>query len=231
MQLLALGKLCIKNIKNGKTAKTLNPGKYEKIIETFNNKYTKIKLKPKNNKNIFEVNVRDKVIGICNKENCSNTFEIGIRSIEDQNIYCKSCKSYKPRDKPHYMQIAELAEKNLKACFKTKKYILPSGKELSCQGYENYAIDRLLNIEKIDEEDILTSRVDVPQCWYKDTKGVSRRYYIDIFIPSQNRCIEVKSIYTAQVAKDILNIKLVAVKTLNYKVDLWIFDHNGKFIT
>ena len=96
MQLLALGKLCIKNIKNGKIAKTLNPGKYEKIIETFNNKYTKIKLKPKNNKNIFEVNVRDKVIGICNKENCSNTFEIGIRSIEDQNIYCKSCKSYKP---------------------------------------------------------------------------------------------------------------------------------------
>jgi len=228
MQLIALGrheniycKLCIKNIKNSKTAKTLNPGKYEKIIKTLNNKYPKIKLKPKNNKNILELNVRDKVIGICSKENCSNTFEIGIRWIEEQNIYCKSCKL-------HFMQIAEFAEKNLKACFKTKIYILPSGKELSYQGYENYAIDRLINVENIDEKDILTSRVDVPECWYKDTEGVSRRYYIDIFIPSQNRCIEVKSPYTAQIAKDIINIKLEAIKTLNYKVDLWIFGPNGK---
>ena len=62
-------------------------------------------------------------------------------------------------------------------------------------------------------------------------KKINDNNLIDIFIPSQNRCIEVKSTYTAQVAKEILNIKLEAIKTLNYKVDLWIFDHNGKFIT
>ena len=39
------------------------------------------------------VNRNSKVKGNCNKENCSNTFEIGISRIEEQNIYCKSCKS------------------------------------------------------------------------------------------------------------------------------------------
>ena len=293
-------KQCINNIKNNKIAKNVNTGKYEKIIETLNNKYPNIMLKPENNINISEVKSTDRVNGNCNNENCFNTFEIGVRSVNEQNIYCKSCeinrkcqnskpvllyeklkdtypnsnikvsvdnqlinektritgkcinvncnnnfsKLLQSIEKSGYeksmkcpectipvMQNAELAEKNLKACFKTKIYILPSGKELSYQGYENYAIGRLINIEKIDEEDILTSRVDVPECWYKDTEGVSRRYYIDIFIPSQNRCIEVKSPYTAQIAKDIINIKLEAIKALNYKVDLWIFDNNGNFIS
>ena len=82
--------------------------------------------------------------------------------------------------------------------------------------------------EGLSQDEIYTERTKVPTVWWHDKIGKKRRYFVDIFIPSQNRCIKVKSTYTAQIAKDIINIKLEAIKTLNYKVDLWIFGPNGK---
>jgi len=107
---------------------------------------------------------------------------------------------------------------------------LPSGKKLTVQGYENYAIDRLLNIEKIQEDDIVTSRTEVPECWYRDQSEKLRRYYTDIYIPSQNRCIEVKSKYTSQSSSIILESKINALKSLGYNVDIWIFNNKGELI-
>ena len=52
----------------------------------------------------------------------------------------------------------------------------------------------------------------------------------DIFIPSQNRCIEVKSKYTSQISTKIINAKLQALRLQNYKVDLWIFNEKGELI-
>jgi len=128
------------------------------------------------------------------------------------------------------MQNSIISEKNIMKCFKTKKYILPSGKELTTQGYENYAIDRLLNIEKIQEDDIVTSRSGVPECWYEDEPEKLRRYYTDIYIPSQNRCIEVKSKYTSLTCSIILETKINALKSLGFNVDIWIFNNKGELI-
>ena len=99
---------------------------------------------------------------------------------------------------PHHLQNAESAEKHLQCSYKVKQYVLPSGKIITYQGYENFAFDELLQIEKIKENDLVTSRKCVPEIWYLDTDGKEHRHYVDIFIPSQNRCVEVKSTWTLQ---------------------------------
>ena len=121
------------------------------------------------------------------------------------------------------MQNAESAEKHLHSTFKTKKYKLPSGKIIDYQGYENFALNELFKNEKIVEEDIITNRKDVPEIWYLDKNGKKRRHYVDIFIPSQNRCIEVKSSWTNQAKNNVIEKKEYAEK-LGYQYEIWIYD-------
>ena len=53
---------------------------------------------------------------------------------------------------------------------------MPSDKIIDYQGYENFALDELLNIEHILEDDIITNRKDVPEIWYNDKTGKKRRH-------------------------------------------------------
>lgn len=103
---------------------------------------------------------------------------------------------------------------------------MPSGIIISYQGYENFALDELLFEEKISEYDIFTERNCVPEIWYNDKNNTSHRYYIDIYIKSQNRCIEVKSTWTIQLKYNVTE-KKNAVENLGYKYDLWIYDKKG----
>lgn len=96
------------------------------------------------------------------------------------------------------LQVPEIAEKASKNSYRKKIYILPSGKELICQGYEPFALDKLIKEENISEEDIVTGCKNVPQIWYNDEQNKKHRHYVDIYIPNQNRCIEVKSTWTAE---------------------------------
>lgn len=48
------------------------------------------------------------------------------------------------------------------------------------------------------------------------------RYYVDCFIKSQNRCIEVKSIWTAEKGKDVIFLKQKVLKDAGYKCEIWI---------
>jgi len=127
---------------------------------------------------------------------------------------------------PHHSQNAKISEIILKNSYKTKQYIFPSGKIINYQGYENFAFDELINIENILEEDILTNRSDVPEIWYTDKSNKLRRHFVDIYIKSQNRCIEVKSTWTNQEKNNVLEKQLAAIN-LGYKYDIWIFDKNG----
>ena len=54
--------------------------------------------------------------------------------------------------------------------------------------------------------------------------------YVDIYIPSQNRCIEVKSTWTAK--KNVHNIflKQYAAKQLGYNYEIWVYDGKGNKI-
>ncbi len=128
----------------------------------------------------------------------------------------------------HSSQNSEIAEKTFKNAVKSKLYIFPSGKQIKLQGYEPFGIDYLLNIDKINENDIITDRKHVPEIWYFDITGKKHRYFVDIFIPSLNKCIEIKSEWTIKKEKDNVYIKQKAMKDAGYECEIWLFHSNGK---
>jgi len=139
-------------------------------------------------------------------------------------------KSLEKYGVPHHSQNAEISENMLKASYNIKQYTLPSGKIINYQGYENFALDLLLNKEHISEEDIITNRIDVPEIWYTDKTNKKRRHFVDFYIKSQNRCIEVKSTWTNQEKNNVFEKQLSAIQ-LGYNYDIWIFDKKGNMVT
>ena len=128
------------------------------------------------------------------------------------------------------MQNAEYSERVSKSAYKLKAYTIPSGKIMMIQGFENFALDDLLKIENIDENDIMNDRTKVPEIWYSDEKNERRRHYVDFYIPSQNRCIEVKSSWTFENNKDKVLAKQKAAIEMGMKYEIWIYDGYGKRI-
>ena len=113
--------------------------------------------------------------------------------------------------------------KSSKASYTKKDYIFPSGKIIQVQGYEPYAISELL--EKLNEDDIVIGAQFVPEIWYYDNEGIKHRHFVDIYIPSQNKCIEVKSTWTF--TKSSVLLKQKAAKELGYKYEIWVYDKKG----
>ena len=130
----------------------------------------------------------------------------------------------------HHFQNSDIMEKNIKSSFTKKEYIFPSGKIDKIQGYENFALDELIINEKIDESDIITGCKNVPEIWYNDKNGKKHRHYVDIFIPSQNKCIEVKSNWTYTKQIDIVLLKQKAAKAMGYKYEIWIYNNKKEKI-
>ena len=118
-------------------------------------------------------------------------------------------------------------EKNTKMSYYLKEYILPSGNIIKIQGYEHFALDELLSKKNIDESDIITGCKNVPEIWYNDIIGKKRRHYVDIFIPSHNKCIEVKSTWTFKIQKEIVLLKQLHAKEMGYLYEIWIYDNKG----
>lgn len=79
--------------------------------------------------------------------------------------------------------------------YKSKEYILPSGRKIKLQGYEPQALDILLKM--YDESDIKVSRIEMPKIWYFKNETM-HKYYPDFYIPRDNLIIEVKSEWTMQ---------------------------------
>jgi len=127
-------------------------------------------------------------------------------------------------------QNSDIMEKMTNNMYKFKEYITPSGNILHIQGYEHYALDKLLEIENIKESDIITGCKNVPSIWYEDLEGKNHKHYVDIFIPSQNRCIEVKSTWTAKINNHVIFLKQNAAKNLGYKYEIWIYNSNGELV-
>jgi hypothetical protein len=118
-------------------------------------------------------------------------------------------------------------EKSIRTSYKSKEYIFPSGRIDTIQGYEHYALDELIINEKINESEIITGCKNVPIIWYNDKNGKKHRHYVDIFIPLQNRCIEVKSTWTATKGNDYIFLKQNAGKELGFNYEIWIYDIKG----
>jgi hypothetical protein len=114
-----------------------------------------------------------------------------------------------------------------KMSYYLKEYILPSGITIKIQGYENYALDELLQNENINELDIITGSKNVPIIWYNDETGKNHRHYVDIYIPLQNKCIEIKSTWTLKKQKEVVFLKQTAAKNLGYLYEIWVYDDKG----
>jgi DNA repair protein RadC len=130
----------------------------------------------------------------------------------------------------HVSQNVDIMEKMTTNMYKFKEYITHSGNRLKIQGYEHFALDKLFKEENISENDILTGCKNVPIIWYDDLDGKKHRHYVDIFIPSQNRCIEVKSTWTAKLNNHTIFLKQEAAKKLGYKYEIWIYNTKGEII-
>jgi len=102
-------------------------------------------------------------------------------------------------------QVAEISERSKKSAYKKKIYTFPNGNQIIIQGYESLAIDWLIS-QGYHEDDIKTSRIDVPEIWYIDENGKKRRYYPDIWIKIDNQIYEVKGVYTytASLSRNLL---------------------------
>lgn len=121
---------------------------------------------------------------------------------------------------PHHNQCAENFEKIKSARYKYREYIGPCGKKFIIQGYEDLALNLLL--EKFHENDIIDRKSEIPKFMYHDEENKIHRYYPDFFIPSKNKIIEVKSTWTFEKDTNI-EFKKNCVNLLGYEYELWLF--------
>ena len=127
---------------------------------------------------------------------------------------------------PWPMQNAEVANKSLRNSFQKKEFKCPSGRIITCQGYEPFALDMLLR-DGVDENDIADEK---PEIWYKTSDGKKHRYYTDVFIASLQLCIEVKSTWTFENDLDVNILKQKATRNAGYNHVIWIFSPKGELV-
>jgi len=172
-----------------------------------------------------------KNIDCINKMKQTNIEKYGVEfPLQNKDIYSKLIKTNLEKYGVECtMQDPNILVKQTKSSYRLKKYILPSGKIIDYQGFENFAINDLIK-ENIDEDDIITCKTKVPTLYYIGKDFKKRRHFVDIFIPSKNLCVEVKSKYTYSVNTDIVLLKQKYAKDLGYNYEVWIYDRNGNIL-
>jgi hypothetical protein len=128
----------------------------------------------------------------------------------------------------HPSQNQEIQEKIQKTAKKYKEYLMPSGNIRKVQGYEPFALDIL--IQTYNEGQIKTDRKDVPRIKYIINKK-NKYYFPDIYIPDENKIIEVKSTWTYKCKTDNINQKKEACISQGYSYEMWCFNHKGEKIS
>ena len=109
---------------------------------------------------------------------------------------------------------------------KYKKYTMPSGIIRNVQGYEPFAIKKLLT-DGYKEEQIITNRSDIPRILYKVNEK-DKYYFPDIFIPHENKIIEVKSTWTYSSKTDNIELKANACRAESYNYEIWVYNYKGE---
>lgn len=223
-------------------------GKPNHHIEATNIKREETNMKRRGVKNVFEdPEIRKKsdetkivlygtsVVSqnkeIRNKINNTNINNFGfITPFKDPSFLRKREEtSIRKRGVRHPMQDPNVFRLNQLSCFKYKEYMFPSGKIELVQGYENLALNYIMNngIFKENEIEIHNDLVPLIEYYFKNK---TRVHYIDIYIKSINLIIEVKSPYTFNKEVDKIYAKQEAAKELGFGYEIWVFDGNGEII-
>jgi hypothetical protein len=138
----------------------------------------------------------------------------------------QTCMERYGEDNPS--KVPEIYERIVERLFSRKKFVFPSGREVTVMGYEPQAIERLLAQErdlvldrKIEEDEIRVGR-EVPRFRYRmDGDHV---YFPDMWIRDTKVIIEVKSDYTFSFHPMLNYEKGKAVVEAGYVFRLMIFD-------
>jgi hypothetical protein len=121
----------------------------------------------------------------------------------------------------HPNQNIDVQAKSEATAYCYKDYIMPSGKVIKYQGYENLALDELIKV--YDENDIIAGRLHIPTIIYH-IHDVKHIYFPDIFIKSENKIIEVKSEWTIKLKRGNIEEKALATIKAGYKYEIWIYN-------
>lgn len=165
------------------------------------------------------------------KAKCKKTYQekyghdYYILSPEFQERYkAKMIEKYGVEHPMHSQEIAKRCHKN---SFKTKVYVSESGKEYNYQGYENFMIKHLIDTG-ISEDDIINESGEVPFIKWYDSENKPHFHIVDIYIPSKNKCIEVKSEWTIlQQGESNVRAKQEWAKSQGLNYEIWIFNNKG----
>ena len=104
---------------------------------------------------------------------------------------------------------------------------MPSGAIRKVQGYEPFALKELVKV--YSEEQIKTDRKDVPRIQY-EVDGNKKYYFPDIFIPHENKLVEVKSTWTYKSKTDNIQLKKAACEEQGFLCEIWCFNNKGERI-
>jgi hypothetical protein len=120
----------------------------------------------------------------------------------------------------HPNQNKEVQIKSEANSYHYKTYMMPSGNLVKYQGYEDKALDELVQL--YEEEDICIGRANIPSVDYHigDKKHV---YFPDFYIKSLNKIIEVKSEWTIQLKRGNVEEKALATIKAGYKYEIWVY--------
>lgn len=130
------------------------------------------------------------------------------------------------------LAIPSIRAKSMRSNSLGKDYTFPSGKVVKIRGYENIVLDYLFLTNYREDDIMVDSSKCIPTFKYKTVSRHSWRYYPDIYIPTENRIIEVKSQwwwdgYGKEKYKSRLENNLrkrQAVLDAGYNYEVWLFE-------
>lgn len=185
----------------------------EKIINTCITKYgVKNSLQNKE--------IRNKIVKTCKeKYGVENPFQ---SELCKEKIKATNIEKYGVENVSQNPSIFEKAQKN---AHRFKQYKMLNGETRLVQGYEPFALDELFKI--YTSEQIKTFRQDIPRIAYT-YNNKNKFHFPDIYIPHENRIIEVKSTWTYKRDKDRIHAKEEATKKMGYIYEIWIYTNKGK---
>lgn len=130
--------------------------------------------------------------------------------------------------KKHALQVSKFLSKSHATAFRAKPFTFKTGETVSVMGYEPEAL-AILEEDGYGFGDIVVGEEDVPEIQY-NLNNKSHTYFTDIYIPSENRIIEVKSTRTLDIDIEKNRAKMAACMKKGYHTELWIISTKGTII-